>query len=106
MRRREFVTLIGGAAAWPVASRAQQAGKLPTIGWLDSVRSPVEASTAFNQGLAEAGYVVGRNLNLEYRSAEGDNGKLPALAAEFVRQGVAVIVTTTGTAVLVAKAAT
>jgi putative ABC transport system substrate-binding protein len=105
IRRREFITL-GGAAAWPIAARAQQAGKLPTIGWLDSAQSPIEASTAFNQGLAEAGYVVGRNLNLEYRSAEGDNGKLPVLAAEFVRQGVAVIVTTTGTAVLVAKAAT
>ena len=106
IRRRDLITLVGGAAAWPLSAGAQQAGKLPTIGWLDSDRSPVEASTAFNQGLAEAGYVVGRNLNLEYRSAEGDNGKLPALAAEFVRRQVAVIVTTTGSAVRAAKAAT
>jgi putative ABC transport system substrate-binding protein len=106
IRRRDLITLVGGAAAWPLSAGAQQAGKLPTIGWLDSDRSPVEASTAFNQGLAEAGYVVGRNLNLEYRSAEGDNGKLPALAAEFVRRQVAVIVPTTGGAVRAAKAAT
>jgi putative ABC transport system substrate-binding protein len=106
VRRRDFITLLGGAAAWPLAAGAQQAGKLPTIGWLDSVRSPIEASTAFNQGLAEAGYVVGRNLNLEYRSAEGDSDRLPALAAELVRRQVAVIVPTTGTAVRAAKAAT
>jgi putative ABC transport system substrate-binding protein len=107
MNRRDFVTLLGGtAAAWPLAAGAQQIGKLPTIGWLESARSPIEASTAFNQGLAEAGYVVGRNVNLEYRSAENDNDRLGVLVADFVRQQVAVIVTTTGTTAQAAKTAT
>jgi len=105
--RREFITLLGGgAAAWPLAGRAQETGELPTIGWLDSFRAPIEASSAFNKSLANTGYVVGRNVKLEYRSAEGDNDRLPALAAEFVRRQVAVIVATTGTAVRAAKGAT
>jgi putative ABC transport system substrate-binding protein len=107
MRRRDFITLLGGsAAAWPLAARAQQPGKLPTIGWLDSARTLPESLAAFNRGLAEAGYVVGRNVNLEYRSAENDSDRLRMLVAEFVRQQVAVIVTTTGTAASAAKAAT
>jgi len=107
MRRRDFVTLLGGAAAgWPLAARAQQTGKFPTIGWLDSGRSPTEALAAFNKGLAEAGYVVGRNVNLEYRSAEGDSDRLRPLVAELVRRQVAVIVPTTGTAAHAAKAVT
>ncbi|HEY1860046.1 MAG TPA: ABC transporter substrate-binding protein, partial [Gemmataceae bacterium] len=114
MRRREFIRLLGGAAAWPLAARAQQTGKLPTIGWLNSARGggpngPIalpESSMAFNRGLAEAGYVVGRNINLEYRSAENDNDRLRVLVAEFVRQQVAVIVATTGTTARAAKAAT
>jgi len=108
MKRREFITLIGGAAAaWPLAAHAQQTGKLPTIGWLNSAGSPIEGLlTAFNQGLAERGYVVGRNVNLEHRSAENDSARLRMLVAEFVRQQVAVIVTTTGQAAHAAKAAT
>jgi putative ABC transport system substrate-binding protein len=106
MKRREFITLLGGAAAWPVAARAQQTGKLPTIGWVDSARSVPESLAAFNRGLAEAGYVAGRNVNVEYRSAEGDSDRLRVFVVEFVRRQVAVIVTTTGTAASAAKAAT
>jgi putative ABC transport system substrate-binding protein len=106
MRRRQFIRLLGGAVAWPLTARAQQTGELRTIGWLDSARSQIEASTAFNQGLAETGYVVGRNVNLEYRSADGDSSRLRALAEEFVRQQVAVIVPSTGTAASAAKAVT
>jgi putative tryptophan/tyrosine transport system substrate-binding protein len=107
MRRRDFITLLGGAAAaWPLAARAQQTGKMPIIGWLDSARAPPEARAAFNRGLAEAGYVVGRNVDIEYRSAEGDRDRLRVLAAEFVREQLAVIVPTTGSAAKAAKAAT
>jgi putative tryptophan/tyrosine transport system substrate-binding protein len=83
IHRRDFITLLGGAAAaWPLAARAQQPGKLPTIGWLDwNLGRRVERSEAFNQGLAEAGYVVGRNANLDYRNAETDDDRLRALAA-------------------------
>jgi putative ABC transport system substrate-binding protein len=106
MRRRQFITLLGAAAAWPLAARAQQPGKLPTIGWLDSGRSVEASMAAFSQGLAEAGYVVGRNVNLEYRTAEGDNDRMRALAGELVRRQVAVTVATTGTGAHAAKAAT
>jgi len=107
MRRRDFITLVGGAAAaWPLAARTQQPGKLPTIGWLDSGRSVEASIAAFSQGLAGAGYVVGRNVNLEYRTAEGDNDRMRALAGELVRRQVAVIVATTGTGAHAAKAAT
>jgi putative tryptophan/tyrosine transport system substrate-binding protein len=107
MRRRDFITLVGSAAtAWPLVARAQQAGKLPTIGWIDSGRAPEAAMTAFSGGLAEAGYVVGRNVNLEYRSAGNDRDRLRMLVAEFVRQQVAVILATTGTTAQAAKAAT
>jgi putative ABC transport system substrate-binding protein len=84
---RDLVTLVAGAAAaWWLAAQAQQAGKLPTIGWLDSARTMEAAMTAFNQGLAGAGYVVSRNVNLQYRSAENDIGRGRMLVAEFVRQ--------------------
>ena len=79
---------------------------MPTIGWLDRTSGPIEQAAAFNRGLAEVGYVVGRNVNLEYRNAEGDNDRLRELAADFVRRKVAVIVTTSGGATLAAKAAT
>src|SRR5215472_13289821 len=106
MRRRDFIGLFGSAAAaWPLAASAQQR-TLPTIGWLDSARTLEAAMAAFSQGLAEAGYVAGRNVNLEYRSAENDNDRMRALAAEFVRRPVAVIVSTTGTGTQAAKAAT
>ncbi len=91
MRRREFITLLGGAAAWPLAAHAQQPA-LPVIGFLHS---------------AEAGYVEGQNVAIEYRWAEGQNDRLPALAAELVRRRVAVIVTPGSTAAtLAAQAAT
>jgi putative ABC transport system substrate-binding protein len=107
LKRRQFITLLGGATAWPMTARAQQTGKLPTIGWLDSSgRTPPESRAAFNRGLAESGYVVGRNVDIEYRSAENDNDRLRPLAAEFVRHQVAVIVPTSGTAAQAAKAAT
>jgi putative ABC transport system substrate-binding protein len=106
MRRREFLTLIGGAAAWPLAARGQQTGKLPTIGWLATAQMPIVASTAFNRGLAEAGYVVGRNVDLEYHNAENDNDRLRTFAAEVVRQQVAVILASGGRAAQIAKAAT
>jgi putative ABC transport system substrate-binding protein len=105
--RRDFITLLGGgAAAWPLAASAQQAGKLPTIGWLDPALAPSDSLAAFNRGLAETGYAVGRNVDIEYRSSEGDNDRMRLLIADFVRQRVAMIVPTTGTAAQAAKAAT
>jgi putative tryptophan/tyrosine transport system substrate-binding protein len=107
--RREFITLLGGtAAAWPLGAHAQQP-KVPVIGYLGggSAAATAQNVAVFRQSLAEAGYVVGRNAAMEYRFAEGQYDRLPAMAAELVRREVALIVAGGGTApALAAKAAT
>jgi putative ABC transport system substrate-binding protein len=108
LKRRDFISALGGAAAWPLSARAQPPA-IPVIGFLSgrSLDESTQLVAAFLQGLSETGYVEGRNVALDYRWAEGHYDRLPAQASDLARRHVAVIVTTGGTASAVAaKAAT
>jgi putative ABC transport system substrate-binding protein len=107
IRRREFIAGLGSAAAWPVLAGAQQRA-LPVIGFVHvgSANDQAVYAAAFRKGLGESGYVEGQNVVLEYRYAENQADRLPALAADLVRRRVAVIVARSGPAALAAKAAT
>jgi putative tryptophan/tyrosine transport system substrate-binding protein len=108
MRRREFISLLGGVATWPLAALAQQGGKLPTIGLLGSGTAAAQSqwTTAFVHRLRELGWTEGRNLAIEYRWAEGRTERLAEIADEFVRLKVDVILTHNTLPVLAAKQAT
>src|SRR5215470_9856974 len=107
IRRRKFLATLGGAAAWPLAARAQQPA-MPMMGYLEagSLETTRENVAAVRRGLSDAGYVEGRNLGIEYRWAEDHLERLPALGDDLVRRQVAAIVVTTTPAALAAKAAT
>src|ERR1700730_4584085 len=105
MKRREVITLLGGAAAWPLAARAQQASS-PVVALLSSGRLPESLIGIFRQGLAEQGEVEGRNGVIDYRHGDNQYERLAGLAAEFARRQVAVIAALTSPPALAAKAAT
>ena len=104
MKRREFIAGLGGAAAWPVAARSQQA--IPEIGWLGATGPDARLLAAFKQTLADANYIEGRNLAIEYRYAEGRYDRLPAMATELVRRKVLLIVASPTPTAIAAKTAT
>ncbi len=108
MKRREFITLLGGATAtWPLAARGQQPARVPRIGFLFYGAPELSLEIdAFRQGLRELGYIEGQNIFVEYRFARGQVEKLPELAAELVRLKAEVIVTPTTPASMAAKQAT
>jgi putative tryptophan/tyrosine transport system substrate-binding protein len=108
MKRRELITLLGGAAAWPLTARAQQAARRPTIGYMGANTPVVESqrTAAFVQRLRELGWIEGRNVAVEYRWAEGRNERFAEIAAELVQLKVEVIVTAGTAAVVAAKQAT
>ena len=108
MRRREFISLIGGAAAWPLAARAQQSAKVPRVGFMGNSTEALEANLVgpFREGLRELGYEERRNIVIEYRWAEGKYERFPALIAELLAANVDVIVTAGTPASLAVKKAT
>jgi putative ABC transport system substrate-binding protein len=107
MRRREFITLFGGAAAWPMAVRAQQPAT-PVVGFLGAgARGPLrEQIAAFQEGLKESGYIEGQNVAVEYRFAEGQFDRFPALASDLVRRQVVALFVASNAGALAAKQAT
>src|SRR5262245_17247860 len=107
IRRRDFITLLGGAAVWPLAARAQQSA-MPVIGFLSSSSAPHTAKriASFAQGLSETSYAVGRDVTIEQRLAEGQYERLPALAADLVSRSVNLIAALAPPAAFAAKAAT
>jgi putative tryptophan/tyrosine transport system substrate-binding protein len=108
MRRREFITMLGGAAAWPVAAGAQPTGKVPVIGFLGATSASIQSQwvAAFVQRLRELGWIDGRNIAIEYRWGDGRAERFAEITAEFVRLKVDVIVTSGTPPILAATSAT
>ncbi len=108
MRRREFITFLGGAVTWPFTARAQQTERVRRIGILETISAKANATNfdAFRKGMNALGYSEGKNIVIEYRSAEGDGSRFPQLAADLLRSNVDVIITRGTPAILAAKAAT
>jgi putative ABC transport system substrate-binding protein len=105
LRRREFIAGLGGAAAWPLVARAQQQTK-PTVGWLTDALPPRDFIDAFRRGLAEMGFLEGRDVTLEYHTTDGHSERLSPLLADLVLRRVAVIFASTTASAVAAEAAT